>query len=107
MQSDKGKGHYRRIPERRDYDEHITLVAGCLGNGDMAPPAGISTCGTSGLKQDTIDKIQKAAPTFLELPLINGRGMEKAIVGTGPSGGITGDNIKEVMKQVFRAACPD
>jgi hypothetical protein len=54
-----------------------------------------------------MDKIQRAAPTFPELPLINGRRMEKAIVGTRPSGGITGDKIKEVMKQVFRAACPD
>jgi hypothetical protein len=85
----------------------MTLVTGCLGNGDIAPPAWIFSSGTSGLRQDTMDKIQKAAPTFPEFPLINGRRMEKAIVGTGPSGGITGDNIKEVMKQVFRAACPD
>jgi hypothetical protein len=103
-QSDKGKGHYRRVPEGRDYDEHVTLIAGCIANGCIAPPAWLFTSGPQGLRAGTMRQIQEAAPT---LPRINGREMGGAIVGTGPNGGVTGDNIKEIMEKVFRAACPN
>ena len=82
--SDKGKGNYRRVPEGRDYSEHITLIAGCIANGCIAPPAWLFTAGSQGLRAETMRLIQQAAP---KLALINGREMGEAIVGTGPNGG--------------------
>jgi len=96
----------RKVETANVTKEHITMVAGHTGAGDIAVPIFIVSS-KSGLSDLTKQEIENVIPDWTHFGAVNGVKWTKKIVSYSEKGGITQNNIAGAMIKAFKIMFPD
>ncbi len=109
--TDKGRGHRRVAPLGVATQEHITLVATVTLAGEVGVPVWICSAKRD-ISPESRKKIEAIAPRCggsreCDLLPFGGHVIEEVIIGSSEKGGITRDNITDLMIKAFKVMYPD